>query len=621
LVFIASCTPQENTSPGQNAPKATLAAFTSDEELLAYLKKVRPEVPPLPAPPAAANGAVPEAVTLTASKSADENITNVQEAGVDEGGIVKVRGDILVILRRGRLFTVSTKGGGLEPVDTIEAYPPGVDPSDDWYDEMLIAGDRVIVVGFSYGRGGTEINRFRISDDGKLSFEDSNHLRSNDYYSSRNYASRLVGNKLIFYTPLYLPYSVVDLVSWLPAIQHWKGPETTPADFKRIASAEHVYLPEIWRTQERAPIAALHTVTICDLALPSLQCTATSVLGPAGRTFYVSPHAVYVWLSQWEGQGPEGPSILCRLPLDGGAPSAIGVRGAPLDQFSFREDWDDGRLNVLVLSEGGGDAMWNPEFAMGAAALLQLPLAGFGTGAEEALRSQYRKLPTPAESGYDLQNRFVGDYLLYGTGNTWGSPRDQSTALVAVEVDGDEVTTLALNHGADRIEAMGRDAVVIGADSKNLYFSAVELTKGPQPGLGDRYTLKAATQGETRSHGFFFKADPQEEAVSGVLGLPVARAARPGYEQLFENSVAIIFLRRAERKFSGLGELMAKDENAADDSCKASCVDWYGNARPIFLGQRTFALLGYELVEGKVTTAAIQETRRISFAPKVRPAQ
>jgi hypothetical protein len=70
-----------------------------------------------------------------------------------------------------------------------------------------------------------------------------------------------------------------------------------------------------------------------------------------------------------------------------------------------------------------------------------------------------------------------------------------------------------------------------------------------------------------------------------------------------------------------LGELVAKDETAVDDGCKASCVDWYGNARPIFIGQRTFALLGYELVEGRVTAAAIQETRRISFAPKVRPKQ
>jgi hypothetical protein len=35
----------------------------------------------------------------------------------------------------------------------------------------------------------------------------------------------------------------------------------------------------------------------------------------------------------------------------------------------------------------------------------------------------------------------------------------------------------------------------------------------------------------------------------------------------------------------------------ADDECRASCVDWYGNARPLFLRGHVFALLGYELVE------------------------
>ena len=34
--------------------------------------------------------------------------------------------------------------------------------------------------------------------------------------------------------------------------------------------------------------------------------------------------------------------------------------------------------------------------------------------------------------------------------------------------------------------------------------------------------------------------------------------------------------------------------------CLASSVDWYGNARPLFLRGRIFALLGYEIVEGGI---------------------
>lgn len=47
----------------------------------------------------------------------------------------------------------------------------------------------------------------------------------------------------------------------------------------------------------------------------------------------------------------------------------------------------------------------------------------------------------------------------------------------------------------------------------------------------------------------------------------------------------------------------------------ASCVDWYGDARPIFLRGRVYALLGYELVEGDAAGERIRETRRVTFAP------
>ncbi len=48
------------------------------------------------------------ATKLAASESdPSESVTNTQHAGVDEGGIVKVHGDHLVVLRRGRLFTVA----------------------------------------------------------------------------------------------------------------------------------------------------------------------------------------------------------------------------------------------------------------------------------------------------------------------------------------------------------------------------------------------------------------------------------------------------------------------------------------------------------------------------------
>jgi hypothetical protein len=64
-----------------------------------------------------------------------------------------------------------------------------------------------------------------------------------------------------------------------------------------------------------------------------------------------------------------------------------------------------------------------------------------------------------------------------------------------------------------------------------------------------------------------------------------------------------------------LGELAARAPRSTSDGCKASCVDWYGNARPLFLRNRVFALMGYEIVEGKLSNGGIEELRRASFAP------
>ena len=70
--------------------------------------------------------------------------------------------------------------------------------------------------------------------------------------------------------------------------------------------------------------------------------------------------------------------------------------------------------------------------------------------------------------------------------------------------------------------------------------------------------------------------------------------------------------------FNSVGRLgHDRDGNGGmDDGCKASCVDWYGNARPIFLRNRVFALLGYEIVEGRLERGAISEVRRTSFSPR-----
>jgi hypothetical protein len=263
---------------------------------------------------------------------------------------------------------------------------------------------------------------------------------------------------------------------------------------------------------------------------------------------------------------------------------------------------------VLVRDGARGDAMWQAERTAGNVSLLRLPLTIFGDGRRRAPRSRYRELPVP--SGHVFVNRFVGDHVFYGSGNSWGRARRTESTLTVVPWKGGAVTQIELPHGTDRIEAMGPDAVVIGTDGEDLHFSGVRLDG--RPTLALRYTMRNAAQGELRSHGFFYKPDASD---SGILGLPIREGASPGYKHLRETSASILFLRNVNRRFAELGTLASDDGDVADDACMASCVDWYGNARPLFIRGRILALLGYELVEGRVEDDRIRELRRTSFAP------
>lgn len=608
---------------------ATLKPYRDEAEFTASLHRWRTEAerrqafrrraegmaaqmaPPAPAAAPATSMMKEEASAVGAATAAD-SITNVQTAGVDEGGIVKRAGDYLIVLRRGRLFTVRVGGDALQPITRIDAYAPGSDPRGAWYDELLVSGRDVVVIGYSYARGGTEIGLFELGDDGSLHYRATHHLRSFDYYSSRNYASRLVGRKLIFYTSTLLqPWNAAPPAQWMPAVRRWQP--QLPEEFERILPATRIYRTDDDFSPDQ-PLA-LHTVTGCELGGADLRCESTAVLGPAGRVFYVSAGSVYVWTTggqrrAWpalERPAPVSPplSAVFRLPLDGSAPTGLKTVGVPVDQMSFLED-GQGQLNVLVRESGAGEGMWGGERSAGALALLRVPLADFGDGRSAARREMYRRVPGgTGAGGWQLQNRYVGDWLL------WGGPAGAWATRYATA---NEATSLAPGHAVERIEAMGERALLVGNRGSDLHFSAVQLPSRREARIEGSFVQPGARQGETRTHGFFYRATGRDE---GLLGLPVIGSERGG-----RGAASIVLLRQSGVSFTGLGALAASSGGQRDDACKASCVDWYGNARPIFMGDRVLALLGYEIVEGQLDSRGwserIEERRRINFGPAAR---
>jgi hypothetical protein len=642
LALSLSCAaaPAAPSAPHPYPAKASLRAFDNEAEFQALLERWRDaarqrqqegrrrsefdgglamQAAPSAAP--MAKSAAKASADSAAALGANESITNVQTAGVDEGGIVKRAGDHLVILRRGRLFTVRVGGDDLRPVAAVDAYAPGSNPQGAWYDELLIHGRTIVVVGFSYARGGTEIGLFELGDDGSIAYRATHHLKSHDYYSSRNYASRLVGNRLVFYAPMRINPWQLDGEHFMPQWRRWHpayGHQPSPQDWTRILPATRIFRTD----DDLDPFsgATLHTVTACELRDRSdMQCQAQAVLAAPGRVFYVSADNVFVWTTAsarrepW-GRGDDGAmprSSVVRMPLDGTAPSALKTTGAPIDQLSFLQD-SDGHLNVLLRSHARGEGMWQAEGSQG----------DFGSGRDIAPRSAYR--PLAGVPGHMVHNRYVGDWLLFGAvGHTRLQALRYADAWrdASNEASQPAAATIELKHGVERIEALGDHALVVGNAGRDLHATTLRLDRGAS--IAGSLVQVDAAQGEMRSHGFFYRATSREE---GLLGLPVVAAGSRGRHGMpivgpQGASASVAFIRNRALELEPIGKLDAR-ATSADDGCKASCVDWYGNARPIFLGDRVFALMGYELVEGRLDGSVfraaerINERRRIDFAPR-----
>jgi hypothetical protein len=572
-----------------------LKPFGSREEFNAYFDELKTRstnenpVNDILSPPVSA---APPSSDAAETGEARGGITNNQESGVDEGGIVKTVGDYLVILRRGRLFSIKVEQGSqsLELGDTTDAFPPD-HSHDTWYDELLVHKNKIIVVGYSYGFQATELGLFSIDEEGHLRHEATHFLRSNDYYSSRNYASRLVDGKLVFYMPFYF-YTNDELI--LPARSRLLE-NGTQNQWQDIIDVSTIIQPI-----EETLYPVLHTIVQCDLEEPIFACEATSVVGPFARTFYVSPTAVYLWNS-----GEEAAAVY-RLPLDGSAPTAVLAEGSPTDQFSFKET-DDGSLQVLLREGGGGDVMWAPEFTEGNVALLSLSAQQFSREPIKVAESAYTLLPKV--EGFNFHNRFVGPYALYGS-NARQAEGDAHKILNIVNLKNRQTASLNLEHDVERLEALGSNALVVGSKGQDLVFSTIALDDLPE--IKDSFVLPNSGQGEHRSHGFFYK--PHAES-SGIIGLPV-RNESGTFNELTETSASIIYLAVNQNRLSKLGSLESTATTNFDDNCKASCVDWYGNSRPIFWRDRIFGLLGYDLVEGVVNEDRLTEKVRVNFMPR-----
>lgn len=665
LVLATSATAQTKPNEGAAAPSAPpvwdrLERFSDEAEFQRYLRDLgigqrgrrgygvtidaligsvmpppspttAPAPPPPPPPPGAADSAANE-VTLSASSAQPSgepsSITNVQTQGVDEGGIVKQIGRFLIVLQDGRLFVVDTRAG--DGTDIALASRANVYRSrqqDTWFDELLTSGNRILVAGYSYREQASEITVLTLSDDGQLTREATYYISSNDYYDIENYATRLVNGNLVIYTPLNLAYVDPRRPMNYPVVRRWIRDGDARAVTTRgrpLFDAQDIYKPI---RSLSAPM--VHSVSVCPLGDLSsgdeFECRTTAFVGPSEREFFVSTSDIYLWTtpdaydgSLLECRGNRNaslPATLYQVPLDGASPRALFARGVPMNQLALDATATEFRalLNQNTRACGGAS---RDDLDV---SYFEAPFTALSARPREIPDGAYTQTPSPGGMAYEV--RFTGDYVVYGARETRRSspPRrgvsePLSARVTAVPVDRPRsAVTVDAPHSVIRLERAGRDVILTGYRTESG-LSVSRLALDGRPRITQTEVLRNRFESENRSHAFNALVSPEG---NGIMGLPTVERAKEGGRAPYRSQASdVSFLTiDASGRLASAGELTASpDGRDASYACEVSCVDWYGNTRALFIGNRVFALSATELVEGALVNGRIAERHRLNLS-------
>jgi hypothetical protein len=389
---------------------------------------------------------------------------------------------------------------------------------------------------------------------------------------------------------------------------------------------------DIYKPVQSTLSPMVHSVSVCPLGElrsgDELDCHTTAFVGGAQREFFVSTADIYLWVTPnpWDpaiDSSCEGPNVtrtlpatVYRVPPSGESPRALHARGQPTNQLAL--DASSTEFRALL--------SWNTgPCARGDAAevrYFRAPFSAFRTAPISAPSDSYAVTPSPQAADYEV--RFTGTHVVYGGRGSWrsGPPEENSTPLsarvVAVPVSRPTAaTTIQAPHNIIRIERAGDDIVLTGyRTDAGLSVSLLDLQGAPR--IASTRVLDGRFESEGRSHAFNSLIRPDG---AGILGLPTVTGVKESGRWWFRSQASDVSYLTVDPagRLSWAGQLVAR-QNAQhpDYRCEVSCVDWYGNTRALYIGERVFALSATELIEGALRSGQINETRRLNLSAPVR---
>ena len=584
---------------------ASLAAFPSEQAFQDYmtgLGKTLVEKRRIP------KSALPMGKAESSSANSNDTITNNQELGVDEGGLVKNIGDDLVVLRQGRLSAISTANNQLKEIDAIDVPRSPELFSNVWYDELLVKGDRLYVVGFRYQTGSspnqfnsandpcvpqhtgaTEINSFQLKD-GKFVRLQTKFIESFDYYSSQNYASRMVRGRLVF----YMPHQAFNYCAQRDQLTMQIPQELTFDKASGFKPVKPLFAgTDVYRNIENIEGGAIfHSIVSCDLPDDgNFECRSKAVLGDYSREKYVTSTQVFLANAR----------KIYAMSLEDLGVRAHAFNGAPLNQFSFKATGDT--LKVIVADDVDPQSGVSTSQGDCAIKILSLPLGQFDGSGNQDLTPSTQEVYKGKFCAVGA-NRFVGDHALVARYIDMSDKQE----LIAYSSTSKAIRTMPLDGNVGRIEVLADQRAFMAVRRTDGQYE-ISSMKLDQPELkASSLKLGKVAEGESRSHGFFQK--PMGDGTH-MIGLPIMTLS-PDPAAWWGRGLSNIAIFRLASDDSL--KILGKIESGTDKNiCKSSCVDWYGNTRPIFLKDRVFGLVGHEMAEVKISGDAVTPVSRVQM--------
>ena len=280
--------------------------------------------------------------TGAVSSSTDYSQTNVREAGVDEGDVVKTDGKYLYILKSdSSVKIVDIQSSEMELVSTVT-----LDQLNESIEEIYLEDNQLILVTSGYNSSMEEqesdvyaVDRYTYAAVSVYDISDREHPQQTGRMTQEGTYRQSRKNGNYFYL----------LTQYSPSIgESVDDSDVMPLVNEEKVTVNNIYLPSDLNQPDYLVVSG---TDLSDLQKP----VSTKAIVSGASDFYMSTDSLYICCQNWE-HGKSSTQILKFLCVDGEitASNMAELPGYLNDTFSLDEY--DGYLRVLTTEDGNGES-------------------------------------------------------------------------------------------------------------------------------------------------------------------------------------------------------------------------------------------------------------------------